>query len=135
MSKQYSNDELYFLMFKLIPDCGSMKGTYFVQTNGNEEDIRKFEIINKNNGIKFYERFYTWSELCMLMDMKGLWEDDGSADNVEFMIFKGEFRVPGKKKPLEEHDLDAWYEKYVGDHKFPSWERIVEEVIDMSNRP
>ena len=132
MSNEYADDELCFLMFKLIPDCGSMKGTYFVQTNGNEDDILKFEIINKNNGIKFYERFYTWSELCMLRDMKDLWDDDYSADNVEFMIFKGAFRVPGKKKTLEGDDVEAWYEKYLDDPKVPTWSNIAEEVIDMT---
>ena len=129
---KYSDNELCFLMFKMHSNLADMKGTYFVQTNGNEDQIRKFEIINENNGIKFYSRFYTWNELCMLIDMKDLWEYDGSADNIEFMIFKGEFKVPGKNKTLCEKDLEAWYEKYLGYSKSPSWKNIAEEVIDMT---
>ncbi|XWV25418.1 putative ORFan [Tupanvirus deep ocean] len=130
---QIPDDKLIFVMFEIYCNLGSdMNGKYFVQVNGNEEQIEKFKKINKNGDVKFNEKKYTWSELNKLRKMKDLWKYDGSNDNVERLILKGKLTVPDKNKSLNTDELLKWWKKYLKSNKWPQWSNIVEEVIDLA---
>ena len=127
------NDNLVFVMFEIHCNLGSdMNGKYFIQLTDNEDEIKKFKKINKNGDVSFNKKQYSWKELCMLREMKELWKYDGSNDNVERLILKGNFNVPGKNKVYSMDDLKKWWETYLGDIKWPKWINISEEVIDLS---
>ena len=66
------DSELIFAMFEINCNLGSdMNGKYFIQINGNEDQIEKFKKNNKDGGyIKFNEKEYTWSELQNLTEKK-----------------------------------------------------------------
>ncbi|XWV26746.1 putative orfan [Tupanvirus soda lake] len=127
------NDILVFVMFEIDYNLDSdMNGKYFVQVNGNEDQIEKFKKINKNGDVKFNDKQYTWLELKKLREMKDLWAYDGSNDNVERLILKGKLTVPGKNKALDKNDLIEWWKKHLKSPKWPQWTNIVEEVIDLA---
>jgi hypothetical protein len=127
------NNDLVFVVFKICCNLGyDMNGKYFIQLTGNEDQIKKFKKINKNGDVKFNDKKYSWQELDLLSKKKDLWKYDGSNDNVERLILKGKLTVPGENKVLDKEDLEEWWEKYLIDPKWPKWNKIVEEVIDLS---
>lgn len=124
-----------YVMFTLQNnmDC-DMKGTYFIQITNNEKQIKKFKKINENNdGLTFFEDKYSFQDVIHLKKFAGtLFRDDGTADNVEYLILKGHVSIPGKNKVYDYEELIKWWETYLEYAKYPRWNQIVEEVIDLS---
>ena len=113
---------------------GDMKGSYFIQITNNERQIEKFKTINKNNdGLTFFEDKYSFQDVIHLKKFAGtLFKYDGTADNVEYLILKGNVTIPGKNKVYAYMKLIEWWETYLEYAKYPQWKKIVEEVIDLS---
>lgn len=123
-----------FILFEITRNLGcDMHGKYFIQSTGNLEAIEKFKKINniQKYNIKFFNRKYTWNEIQMLMSMSDLWRYDGSYDNLEYFVLKGKLSIPGEDKIYNEKELDDWWNKYLDDPKFPKWENVCENPIDL----
>lgn len=122
-----------FVMFSITCNLGrDMSGKYFIQVDGNEDQISKFKTINTNGNVEFFKNLYTLDELRTL----GKFSNDllapiGANDVEEVLILKGKLKVPGKTKIYSRDELYKWWEKYLGCPKSPKWNNIIEEVIDI----
>ena len=129
-------DNLVFIMFRIITNLGyDMNGMYFIQLTNNEEQIEKFRKINQRNEhsqIFFYPHKYSLKQIKMLKAMPDLWEYHGCNDNIERLIKKGKLNVPGENKIYSHEELVEWWEKYLGNPKYPMWENIIEEIINLN---
>lgn len=123
-----------FIMFHLNCNLGSdMSGIYFVQLTGNENSIKKFKKINKNNtSLKFYDKEYTYDKVISLLEFDHLWDMSGN-DNVERLALVGPLNIPGENKIYEETELEKWWEDFLDDTKFPNWKNIIDTVIDLDS--
>lgn len=137
-SKSETKSEIRYVHFSLIGNCGcDMDHLYFVQYDGNENEIQKFKNINKDNdALFFYDQekyhqkwsnpYYTEKEI---INMKGLvHQDSGQADSVECKLLKGKLNIPERN---ENEDICDWWKTHFGYAKYPEWNDRVEIVYDL----
>lgn len=127
--------ENIYKMFKIRNNLGrDMNGMYFIQINGNEEEIDKFRRINTNGSVEFDdEEIYTESEVYALKKIKFMFKYSGHNDNEERLILKGKMTIPGKNKKYKIKKLENWWTKHLRDPKQPMWNKIIEEIIDLTS--
>lgn len=127
-----------YMMFEISYNLGcDMNGKYLIQTDGNEDAIKKFIKINKKNkSIKFYKNNkYNLEDINLLKTTLKKFNnliDSNHSDNVELYILSGILNIPGINKIYSENDLESWWIEFLECPKFPKWKNICEEVYDLT---
>lgn len=125
-----------YVMFEIDFNLGhDIKGKYFVQYTSNENSIDKFIKINQNGNVKFFPEKYSAEQITKLISTLCVFNkllDLDASDNVECMIFKGEFNIPGENKIYSLEELEIWWREYLVCPKFPVWENFFDEIIDLT---
>lgn len=123
-----------YVMFNINFNCNcDMNGIYFLQYNGNEDAIKKFKKINKNNdAIKFYSGRFSEKDVMSLSEFKEMWDTKVNIV-VQRGVLKGKFNVPGKNREYDKDELTKWWKKYLDDPQDPAWKNVVDEVIYFLN--
>ena len=122
-----------YVMIHITHNLGSdMDGIYFVQYTGNKKALEKFRTINTNGDVKYFSKKYSHKKVMSLLSFENLW-NMGFADNVERLVLCGKMKTPGETRPYDQDELEAWWEEYLGDPKFPKWKNMFEQVITLDN--
>lgn len=124
-----------FVMVKFQMLCDrDMNGIYFMQLDGNEDQIMRFkkilleEIKKKgyySESVIFYPKKYTETQVDNLKIFEQTLWNLGANDEVQRLKLFGRFQLP--EKPLDQ-GFEEWFEEHFDWTKSPNWTYTWEKV-------